>query len=315
MVEYLCDERRTTSKALTRTEITHCFHNESTITMSNLVTRILVAVVAIPLFVWLVLSGGWPFIIFVSVLSTLGVREFCQLAETKGALPHTLTTLLPAFALPLVVGYDCQQGTNLAFAAAVSFCILLLSTELWRNIPHPLLNIAASLSSLAYVTALMSCMTLVRFMTLTPGSALGASLQLNDQWQAYLLLSMCITVWSGDSAAYFAGIAFGRHKIFPRVSPKKSWEGSIAGLMISPIAFGLSTHYMLPSFPVEHAIVLGILVGVIGPIGDFAESLLKRDAAIKDSSALIPGHGGVLDRFDSLLFAAPMMYVYLTLVR
>ena len=198
--------------------------------MSNLVTRVLVAVVAIPLFVWLVLSGGWPFIIFISVLSALGVREYCQLAETKGTLPHSLVTLLPAFIIPLVVGYDCLQGTTYAFAVAVTSCILLLSTELWRNIPHPLLNIAASLSSLAYVTVLMSCMTLVRFMSLTPNSVLGASLQLNDQWQAYLLLSMCITVWSGDSTAYFAGIAFGRHKIFPRVSPKNHGKEASPGL-------------------------------------------------------------------------------------
>lgn len=283
--------------------------------MSNLVTRILVALIAIPVFVGLVLAGGLPFMVFVAILSSLGVREFCQLTETKGARPHALVTMLPAFTLPLIVGFDALNGTSYAFAAAVLSCLVILSTELWRNIPHPLQNIAASLSSLAYVSALFSCLILIRTMSLTPATVLGATLDLTPDWQAYVLLGMCITVWSGDSTAYFVGMSMGRHKIFPRVSPKKSWEGSIAGFVISPVAFALTMHLALPAFPQLHAIVLGLLIGVIGPIGDFAESLLKRDAAIKDSSALIPGHGGVLDRFDSLLFAGPLVYAYLVLVR
>jgi phosphatidate cytidylyltransferase len=298
------------SSIFARTLTTH-YHTA----MSNLVTRVLVALVAIPLFVFLVLTGGLAFTVFVAVLSALGVREFCQLAETKGARPHALATMIPAFTLPLVVGYDALHGSSYAFAAAVLSCLVILSVELWRNIPNPLQNISASLSALAYVSALFSCLNLVRFMSLTPNTVLGATPDLTPDWQAYLLLGVCITVWSGDSAAYFVGMSMGRHKIFPRVSPKKSWEGSIAGFIISPVAFGVTMNLAVPAFPLVHAVVLGALIGIIGPIGDFAESLLKRDADIKDSSALIPGHGGVLDRFDSLLFAGPLVYVYLILVR
>ena len=109
-------------------------------------------------------------------------------------------------------------------------------------------------------------------------------------------------------------MSIGKHKIFPRVSPKKSWEGTIAGVLISPLSMWLALQLFLPEFPQTHAVVLGAIIGVVGPVGDFAESLLKRDASIKDSSALIPGHGGVLDRFDSIMFVAPVVWLYLKVV-
>ena len=133
-------------------------------------------------------------------------------------------------------------------------------------------------------------------------------------WQAYLLLSMFVSVWVCDSAAYFAGRAFGKHKLFARVSPKKSWEGAIAGVIFSTLSFALLTHTFLENFPLIHGICIGLLIGIIGPIGDLCESLLKRDANIKDSSSLIPGHGGVLDRFDSIMFVAPTIYIYLSML-
>jgi phosphatidate cytidylyltransferase len=117
-----------------------------------------------------------------------------------------------------------------------------------------------------------------------------------------------------DSAAYFVGRAFGRHTLFERVSPKKTWEGAIAGFFFAVGAFLLARFLVLPYLSVSDALICGTIVGLFGQIGDLAESLLKRDAGVKDSSQLIPGHGGVLDRFDSIMFVAPLIFLYLDFV-
>ena len=121
------------------------------------------------------------------------------------------------------------------------------------------------------------------------------------------------SIWACDTAAYFIGSAIGKHKLFPRVSPNKSWEGSIAGFIFAVAAFYVSKILMLDFINLTDAIILGVIVGTVGQLGDLIESLLKRDAEVKDSSSLIPGHGGVFDRFDSLLLTAPIVYIYMTL--
>jgi phosphatidate cytidylyltransferase len=128
------------------------------------------------------------------------------------------------------------------------------------------------------------------------------------------VLAVFIAVWMCDSAAYFCGRAWGKHKLFPRVSPNKSWEGAAAGFLAAVGAFMAARSLALPYMTPGTAVVCGIIVGVFGQAGDLAESLLKRDAGVKDSSALIPGHGGVLDRFDSLLFVSPLVFVYLDFI-
>ena len=127
-----------------------------------------------------------------------------------------------------------------------------------------------------------------------------------------LTLATVLSVWACDSAAFIFGTKFGTAKIFPRVSPKKSWVGSIAGMIASLGVFHLFYHqgWLGDYFSVRDAVVFGVITGVFGQIGDFAESLLKRDADVKDSGTLLQGHGGVLDRFDSLIFATPVTYLY-----
>ncbi len=124
---------------------------------------------------------------------------------------------------------------------------------------------------------------------------------------------MLASIWICDSAAYFIGRAFGKHKIAKLISPNKSWEGGIAGLIAAIAAWLIARSYIggFEQVSLSTAIAMGIIAGAFGQIGDFAESMLKRDAGVKDSSTLIPGHGGVLDRIDSILFVAPLVYLYL----
>ena len=119
------------------------------------------------------------------------------------------------------------------------------------------------------------------------------------------------SIWICDSAACFLGTAFGKHKLFPRVSPNKSWEGAVAGFIFAIVAMIAAKAVVLDELNLTDAVVIGFIIGTIGQIGDLVESLIKRDAGVKDSSQLIPGHGGIFDRFDSLLFTSPAVYIYL----
>ena len=126
-----------------------------------------------------------------------------------------------------------------------------------------------------------------------------------------LTLVLVLSVWACDTAAFIFGTLYGKKKIFPSVSPKKSWVGSVAGLIAAMAVFGFYYQDWLGSyFSLKDAIVFGLITGVFGQIGDLAESLLKRDAGVKDTGTLLAGHGGVLDRFDSLIFAMPLAYLY-----
>ena len=125
----------------------------------------------------------------------------------------------------------------------------------------------------------------------------------------WLVIAVFVTIWIGDTAAMFAGMRFGRHRFFPRISPKKTMEGAVAELLASTVFFSIAGLYLHIGFP--HNVVLGLLIGVAAEIGDLVESQIKRTAGVKDTSQLIPGHGGVLDRIDSLLPVGALVYYYL----
>ena len=159
-------------------------------------------------------------------------------------------------------------------------------------------NISATMAGILFVPILL-------------GTAIDIR-QFDSLMGTQLTLALVLSVWACDSAAFIFGTKFGDRKIFPRVSPNKSWVGSIAGLVASLSVFHLFYHqgWLGDYFSRKDAIVFGIITGIFGQIGDFAESLLKRDADVKDSGTLLQGHGGVLDRFDSLIFATPLTYLY-----
>jgi phosphatidate cytidylyltransferase len=152
----------------------------------------------------------------------------------------------------------------------------------------------------------------ILFVPILLGTAIDIR-QFDSLMGTQLTLALVLSVWACDSAAFIFGTKFGDTKIFPRVSPNKSWVGSISGLIASLSVFLLFYHqgWLGDYFSMKDAIVFGILTGVFGQIGDFSESLLKRDADVKDSGTLLQGHGGVLDRFDSLIFATPLTYLYI----
>jgi phosphatidate cytidylyltransferase len=290
---------------------------------------------------FLTMAGGFYFFAFVALVSTLALHEFYLLSRAKGALPQVglgillglcvngvfmfsrlRTALLEAvmsrgYAIPLPT---MAQTLMILF---LLFIPILLLVELFRNRGSALLNVASTLFGVAYVSLFLGTLIGLRELFIpedfpvyahfnVPGLAVPDDIRSTIyQWGGYTLIAVFVSIWMCDSAAYFAGRAFGRHKLFPRVSPNKTWEGAVAGLVAAIGTFLLARGLILPYLSIASALVCGSIVGVFGQLGDLIESLLKRDAGVKDSSALIPGHGGILDRFDSLIFVAPLLFFYL----
>ena len=312
--------------------------------MSNLVTRVLVAVVGIPVILLVTMAGGFYFYGLVLLIALLAIHEVFALARAKGISPQVgagmtlgglLVTVFAYFKVRLlVIGGLLLRGIHVPFPSMAQSLLILylvalpliMTIELFRGKPGALMNIATTLFGASYAGLFLGSLVglLELFIpedfpvyayfpvhgTAVPDDVAG----LLYRWGGYTVITLFASIWVCDSAAYFVGRSFGRHRLFVRVSPNKTWEGAAAGFLAALGVFQLARVLVLPYMSVADALVCGIIAGACGQIGDLAESLLKRDAGVKDSSSLIPGHGGVLDRFDSLLFVAPLVFVYLDFI-
>lgn len=257
-----------------------------------LLPRVLTALVGIPLLLWLVHAGGVAFSLFVVGVSALCCYEYALILRVGGR---------PVQALPVVLA-----GTALAacaalggpFPLALAAGVLLVSlVELFSRV-HSLDRAALTLFGAVFAGWMPAHLALIR--------------DLRPHGEAFVAL-LFLAVWATDSAAYFVGRAFGRNALASEVSPKKTWEGAGAGF-----AAAVATALLVQRFGLRDALTplqaagLGAGIGVVGQLSDLAESMIKRDAGVKDSGALLPGHGGVFDRFDSYILAAPALYYALS---
>ncbi len=312
--------------------------------MSNLTTRVLVAVIGIPVVLLLTLIGGVPFFLLVSVISTLGLLEFYRLARQQGAAPQTVVGVLLGLSLNATFFHDRLQYMVLSAAAGAGlglpfpsmpqmllifllvFIPLVLLVELFRNKPQPTRNIATTLLGALYVSFFLGSLIGLRELFIPadfpvyahfriPGTVVPDDVRATIyRWGGWTVISLFASIWLCDTAAYFSGTRFGRHRLMERVSPHKTWEGAVAGAVTAVVAFLAARALLLPYMSAGTAAVCGLIVGIFGQLGDMVESLVKRDAGVKDSSAILPGHGGILDRFDSLILVSPLMYLYLDFV-
>lgn len=276
--------------------------------------------IGIPVFITMVLSGGYWFFALILILSNLCLWEYFAIATAKQTFPikaisYLMNTAFIAMVFMTIQADNTDLFLPLLLTGILTNSVLHTGLNLWNKQPNVTLNIAMGQSAFNYLTLFFSALLLISDF----GDFSSTVMQIsnspftyipNTDW-SFVVLAFFVAIWSSDTFAYFVGSAIGKHRLFERVSPKKSWEGAIAGFFGAIIGFALVTHFSVPNFPMELSLIIGAIIGVVGTIGDLAESQLKRDADIKDSSNIIPGHGGVLDRFDSILFTAPVVLIVL----
>lgn len=267
--------------------------------LSNNTTRIIVGILAIPVILLVSYLGKLYFLIFILGIAALSFYEFSVMANNKDAKPNIG---LGIFAVSFLV-INSYRNFIPEYIFFLFFVALLALVELFRNKGSAILNFSITLGGVLYIGLFSSALVAIREFYPNVGELYNRG--------GLLIISIFSSIWICDSAAYWGGTSLGKHKLFPRVSPKKSWEGSIFGFLFAIIGMILAKLFLIDFISFTTAIAIGLIVGTIGQVGDLIESLFKRDAGVKDSSALIPGHGGVFDRFDSLLYVAPFILIYL----
>lgn len=268
---------------------------------SSLLFRVISSIVFIPCFIIITLKGGYHYLALIDTIIFIGTWEFYKMMECKGIRPYKGIGIICALALSWYVYF--RNGMYANFFLTLMFMTLMCLELVRKDGKRAIYHISTTILGIIYISYLASHLILLRELPL----GIGRGYELGS---SFVFLAFLIT-WSGDTMAYAVGILIGKHPLFPRVSGKKTWEGSIGGLIASVAAALIARGTFAPYLLLWHALVLGFFGAVIGQLGDLVESMIKRDAALKDASSTIPGHGGVLDRFDSLLFTAPVLYYFL----
>ena len=274
----------------------------------NMLTRILVAAVAIPLILWIVYQGGNWFLGMIFIFASIAFGEFLYQEKIKPSdiiywLSITTFVLLFLTVAGVITGDDSGRNASWVIVEIIGFFLvsgMLLS--MGKESPSVLFARHSRLVwGLLYISLLYPTVYLV-------GKGVG---QFHGGDSMLLLFGI---LWVGDTAAMQAGRIFGKTKLAPSVSPNKTVEGFFGGLVGAAVVAAILYYWKFSFMSVSDMFVIAIGCSIFGQLGDLVESMWKRSLGIKDSSGIIPGHGGVLDRFDSLLFAAPFMYAYLTLI-
>ena len=279
--------------------------------MKNLMVRTLSGLVLVAVFVGAVLGSQWSFGALLLLILVGGQTEFYKLARETGLSPQRwmgLAVGVLLFALNFIVFRQFSRSVTDEAGGAVLYLLLyiglLLPTlfvcELFRRSATPLANLGATLLGVLYVAVPLS---LLLYVPVLAGDGV---------WRPETVLCYIFIIWANDVFAYLVGMTFGRHRLCERLSPKKSWEGFFGGLA-GAVATGLAAAYALDAnYWVWGG--LALVASLSGVAGDLVESMFKREAGVKDSGQVIPGHGGVLDRFDALLLSAAYVFLYLLLV-
>ena len=272
---------------------------------SNLTLRIAFAAIAIPLAVAVVWFGGWLFAVVLAALGVLGTREIYDLARRQGLDALDRTGGLAAAAIPLLAYWAKGSETHWAepalYLGALWLMVMLVVARVRRGpTGRPLATVSVTLFGCLYASALLAFLIPIRHGT-----------NAANQPFAYLCLTLfpLVITWIGDTAAMAVGIKVGGPKLAPVLSPNKTRSGAVGGFLgaiVTAVVLGMLVLNRVGwNFAVWQLVVVGGVVGVVSQVGDIVESLFKREAGVKDSSNLIPGHGGVLDRLDSLYFVVP----------
>jgi len=248
-----------------------------------------------------VLLGHWVFGGFFLLLSLLCLNEFYSLIKQIGISPNQATGMLGGSVI--YVSFALVTANDALYHQWPFLIVIVITAifaqELFKKTPAPFTNLAYTFLGL--------------ILTIIPFTFFHALAYLQGDFNFHFPLAFLLMLWSNDTGAYLSGMAFGKHKLFERHSPKKTWEGFIGGVAISAGAAFIISRFFV-ELECQQWVIMAILIGTIGTMGDLVESMFKRSINVKDSGGILPGHGGLLDRFDGLFLAAPIVYSYLYLI-
>lgn len=266
--------------------------------MSNLAQRALTGTVFVLAIVAAIIFKSWIFHLVFGTIAVLGLHEFYTLFKGSKYSPHATFGIISGifiYSFGVFSIYKPEVLNWLIGVLLLSFPLFAFA-ELYRKKKTPFENIGLTVLGLVYIILpLLLLNFLIEFSETT--------FKITSFWP---VLSIFILVWCSDTFAYLVGRKFGKHKLFERISPKKSWEGFFGGMFFSVLA-GVLIAYFIEA-PIYQYVIYGLLISTCGTIGDLVESMLKRSLSIKDSGSILPGHGGILDRFDAVLFVIPILY-------
>ncbi len=259
--------------------------------------RALTVLLTAPIILVCTYFGGWPFLALVLLLAVIAVNEFYALMMKKGLFPAFWVGNLITIFFIVFASYALKRNWEPAHSAILTLAVAaaLIAGVFLKREKDTIVDIAVTILGMLYVGWFFSYLVFIRSLTEHGG----------------YLFFLILTVWAMDIASYLAGRVFGQTPLFPSISPKKTWDGAIAGFIVCLVAAAIFS--WTAELEIWHALILGVLIGIFGQMSDLIESLIKRDAGAKDSSDIIPGHGGVLDRIDSFVLTGPLMYYYVVL--
>ena len=285
--------------------------------LKNFLVRTASGAVLLGIVLAAIFSGVWGYGALLLAVTIIGVWEFYGLARAKGSEPQRYMGMLMSLAL-LFAGFisslhiygetDDENVLGLGVSLLLIFAMLLVITfviEVFRNRQTPMYNIATTIMGAVYVALPMAILTILP-------SGLNAIIHRGEVWIPWVFLFYLFLVWGNDVFAYLVGVTMGKHRMCERLSPKKSWEGFAGGVAGSAAVGAIAASVLGGSYGVW--IGLAIVVALSSVVGDLIESMFKRDAGVKDSGAIMPGHGGILDRFDALIISAPFALIYLYVI-
>lgn len=266
--------------------------------------RILTAIIGIFIAIYVVNYGSWVFATAVSVLALLAWREYCIMLKNKGIFclywPGAIGVLLIQLCMWLGNSYEIMMIIFL-------FLLAVLIKVVVRYQKFSINDAAFSILGYIYIGLSFSYLIAIRFSDFSIANNAEYEIMISGM---YLLWMIFLGTWASDTFAYFIGSRFGKNKLCPALSPGKTREGAIGGVVgsiITVVSFG-----QMLGLNVLYGFIIGLIIGIVAPLGDLTESALKRFAGVKDSGNLLPGHGGVLDRFDSIMFSVPVVYYYVS---
>ncbi|MEX2380300.1 MAG: phosphatidate cytidylyltransferase [Vicingaceae bacterium] len=273
--------------------------------MTNLVERTLTSILFVVVLLGSIIQSEFASSILFFMIILLCQREFYNFFKSTEIKPQKKVGIIAGlayFVISVLASQTKVESETLFSIIPLIFTIFII--ELFRNRPRPIPNIAYTILGIIYIAVPF---TLLHEMAYYKDYAFGR------EYNYDILIGYFFVLWANDTGAYLIGRTFGKHKLFPRISPKKTWEGSIGGAAMG-LLMGFINSLIFTEFPLVLWMGLAAIVVVFGSWGDLVESLFKRSLNIKDSGKLLPGHGGVLDRFDGIFISAPMVYTFLRLL-